>query len=633
MSENKTHFLFPQKSYGPKMSWAKERLLTRGWPYMLWLLKGGDFLKFYKTVITLIITVVFLSGCSQTNIDKQSGKTINSSSGNIVKTAEPRKESDLDQNAEAEYYPTDNTGYKMIGNARFNFWIDIPNGWKAFDRSVNGDGYIILADNTNIDIRANGGLNIKSPQENIDDLNSDNKSVSDFTFRNGMVGKQVIKSDSEMRFTCFFSDRHINFYVNYEKDKNWFNENKDTILYIAKSLRSGLQNDDKDVITDIESWNHPVKDVFINNDIKITRVELINDRTYPIFYVELPYEVNLENENAIRYMFNEIALNNGFWDYEIKDETHNIAVKVRCDKKTKKVTEVNINGEDNYFKRLYINKNKNLINEITTKNASDLHIMAKDDVDNDGNIEMAVEYEDKLYLIRDKKSKREFIGEIKDYVGVVHEIDSVEIKQLDKSKMKYIFVYSSQSANGGNGFTIYSLENNEISMINNNFYGATAKGHSTLEDINGDGNTDSVLRIKHYDLQTHFLAEYRNWDGSGEYQHKIEYGNDEGKFKYPSTPELVIQNYIEDYYWKEYLSEEMNLLTGGRKLDMPDFVDDFGDQSTLEYGRLYLDCKVVSDTPKEKVFMVKENGEGIEYYFTTKLDKNWVITAISKNKP
>lgn len=155
---------------------------------------------------------------------------------------------------QAEYFSTDNPDYKTIGNARFNFWIDIPNDWKAFDSSANGDGYFIVSDNNLIDIRVYGGLLINGSDDYLKVLKDNDGEISDFTFRDGTNGIEVVKSTSETEFTCLLKDRYISLYVNYGADKAWLEKNKDIVMYIAKSLRSGLksENQQEELIDEVQ---------------------------------------------------------------------------------------------------------------------------------------------------------------------------------------------------------------------------------------------------------------------------------------------------------------------------------------------------------------------------------------------
>ncbi len=108
-------------------------------------------------------------------------------------------------------------------------------------------------------------------------------------------------------------------------------------------------NDNSDTLTDLTSWNHPVKYVFKNANVNVTKVVFKNNKTFPIFYVNLTK--NLDDNNKIYYknLIKQVATANGYWDYEIIDQTKNIDIKVLCDRLNRSVKEVTNNGENTYF--------------------------------------------------------------------------------------------------------------------------------------------------------------------------------------------------------------------------------------------------------------------------------------------
>jgi hypothetical protein len=110
-----------------------------------------------------------------------------------------------------------------------------------------------------------------------------------------------------------------------------------------------VNNEKSDTITDITSWNHPVKYVFKNASVDVEKVIFKNNKTYPIFYVKL--SKNLDDTNKIYYnnLINQVATANGYWDYEIIDQARNVDIKVSCDKLNRSVKEVTNNGDNTYF--------------------------------------------------------------------------------------------------------------------------------------------------------------------------------------------------------------------------------------------------------------------------------------------
>jgi len=118
----------------------------------------------------------------------------------------------------------------------------------------------------------------------------------------------------------------------------------------VKEIDSPTANtDSSDTLTDLTSWNHPVKYVFKNANVNVTKVVFKNNKTFPIFYVNLTK--NLDDNNKIYYknLIKQVATANGYWDYEIIDQTKNVDIKVSCDRLNRSVKEVTNNGDNTYF--------------------------------------------------------------------------------------------------------------------------------------------------------------------------------------------------------------------------------------------------------------------------------------------
>lgn len=139
-------------------------------------------------------------------------------------------------------------------------------------------------------------------------------------------------------------------------------QNKTTQNEVASDLKSNqtensvkeidspnVKNDTSDTITDITAWNHPVKYVFKNASVDISKVVFKNNKTYPIFYVNL--SKNLDDSNKVYYknLIKQVATANGYWDYEIIDQSKNIDIKVSCDRLNRSVKETTNNGDNTYF--------------------------------------------------------------------------------------------------------------------------------------------------------------------------------------------------------------------------------------------------------------------------------------------
>lgn len=87
---------------------------------------------------------------------------------------------------------------------------------------------------------------------------------------------------------------------------------------------------DKTVITDITNWQHPVKDVLERNKVKITKLELTRNKTYPTFYVQIPNSLSIEDYACD--LLDPISEANAYWDYTLIDENIKVTIDVKNDK-------------------------------------------------------------------------------------------------------------------------------------------------------------------------------------------------------------------------------------------------------------------------------------------------------------
>lgn len=141
--------------------------------------------------------------------------------------------------AEVRCVTVEGTETKNLGNARFDFWMTIPSDWKVYDHSANGDGYSIECENKSIDIGVYGGNDVL-PEDYYITFDEDSI-VSEFIFDSGISGWQITKANHYTKFLYKNGGRYITFYLNYEKDFKWFEENQEKILSIARTLRDGNQ--------------------------------------------------------------------------------------------------------------------------------------------------------------------------------------------------------------------------------------------------------------------------------------------------------------------------------------------------------------------------------------------------------
>lgn len=108
----------------------------------------------------------------------------------------------------------------------------------------------------------------------------------------------------------------------------------------------------------IDEWKHPTKDVFQEFNVKIINMKLLKENTYPVFYVELPKELNKENITYFDSLISKLSEANGYWNFEINDEKGSTIIEVSCDRINRLVTDISVNCDKGYFNKL---KNKTVI--------------------------------------------------------------------------------------------------------------------------------------------------------------------------------------------------------------------------------------------------------------------------------
>lgn len=129
---------------------------------------------------------------------------------------------------EADYVPTGEQQHSIM-NPRFRFALTMPNTWKAFDRSANGDGYFIDCGNPAIDIRVYGRYEVVPIEEE--------QSGDAFAFASGQTGWALQSPGESIHYFYLADERIITFYVGYEDDEQWYDEHRDALALIAATLR------------------------------------------------------------------------------------------------------------------------------------------------------------------------------------------------------------------------------------------------------------------------------------------------------------------------------------------------------------------------------------------------------------
>ena len=206
-------------------------------------------------IILMLVVTMVLSSCSSVASDKNNngGNRANGSNeSNLEGISNGSTSKTLD--GKIKFYPTYDSDYKTANNDVCGFWFDIPKEWNADDLSEDGSEFTILTGRENIVIKIYGVMKNESDDEFYKSLAGKNGKITDFTYRDGWIGKEIEISEGERYYVRVDGDSYIVFYFNINGDTEWFNENKDKINYIAMSARTARKSygsglDEKKYIT------------------------------------------------------------------------------------------------------------------------------------------------------------------------------------------------------------------------------------------------------------------------------------------------------------------------------------------------------------------------------------------------
>ncbi len=136
---------------------------------------------------------------------------------------------------------------------------------------------------------------------------------------------------------------------------------------------------EKVVITDIKNWNHPVKEVIHKYGVVLKKVELLNNKTYPKFYLEESGEI-ISDFNFCK----SVAEANGYWDFELIDDTggNKQIVKVKADKSIRRIIKAlcSINNENYEMSFIYKDRKDSLTSDELSINYQGVTINKQTDV-------------------------------------------------------------------------------------------------------------------------------------------------------------------------------------------------------------------------------------------------------------
>lgn len=94
------------------------------------------------------------------------------------------------------------------------------------------------------------------------------------------------------------------------------------------------------VIDDIPAWAHPTKDVLARYGVTLKKVELRNNRVYPVFFVDFPWDPSSgPNGRRMRQLEVELLQANGWHDYALDIEPDQIVIAMHWRKDLKQLDE------------------------------------------------------------------------------------------------------------------------------------------------------------------------------------------------------------------------------------------------------------------------------------------------------
>ncbi|MFB9329305.1 hypothetical protein ACFFSY_25495 [Paenibacillus aurantiacus] len=382
---------------------------------------------------------------------------------------------------------------------------------------------------------------------------------------------------------------------------------------------------------DLKSWKHPIRKVFADFGVTLKGVELLQNRTYPKFTVQLPYKLSDQKERDFDVLVSELAGANGYWPFEMVDDAQAVTVQAKTDRKLKLVTRVLVNGKANYFDRAFDAYLAGI------RKLEQLDIVAQGDLDGDRKIEYIVrdepdDYGDGVSLHVVQRSGATFVnaGRLKDEVGVAHELGDIEFAPMDRTGKLYI-VAEMLGPVGGVGFNLYRWDAGCPVLIQSNFPHATGMGYRYLKDVDNDGVMDNVSEYAHGDFQGHVILLYKRFDGAGTEKHKIEFSGVNGRFRYPAKAEDVIRTFIEDCYWDEILlAERKQLVASDAVLKFK--IRDYVYLGMMDYGGIDLAFKTASAKNGTKTIVVTTDAadgkeQRLQFAMTT-VNGLWKINSI-----
>jgi uncharacterized protein YceK len=191
-------------------------------------------MKRFLASIMILILLMLNAGCSSVLSSK--GKAAGEPTGSAGAVKVDGSGTDKLAAGEVKYFPTLDDKYKTARNDIFDFWFDIPNNWKAVDKSGNGEEFTIDSGNDKVSLLVYGATIDGKVDDFYRKLSGTDGNIEDFTFRDSWMGKKITNG-TKLYYIRTDGDTYIIFYTDCKEDSGWFTGNSDTLEYIGQSLR------------------------------------------------------------------------------------------------------------------------------------------------------------------------------------------------------------------------------------------------------------------------------------------------------------------------------------------------------------------------------------------------------------
>jgi hypothetical protein len=190
-----------------------------------------------KKLLIFFALAFILTGCASKPASVNTGSAGTSVSGS-GSSGDNKESASKTLDGEIKFFPTYDENYKTGSNEMFDFWFDIPNEWKAADQSADGSEYTIFTDDNKVLIKISGVIKNEQEDEYYARLAGNAGTITDFTYRDGWVGKKIDVSATETWYVRVDGDSYIMLHINATDQSEWMKHNEEKLNYVAMSERT-----------------------------------------------------------------------------------------------------------------------------------------------------------------------------------------------------------------------------------------------------------------------------------------------------------------------------------------------------------------------------------------------------------